>query len=47
VSGAALIIIVMVIAGPIAVMLAGAIWAGLFGWAVGDEVEQPAEQPAA
>ena len=41
-SGAALIVIVMVLVGPIAVMLAGAIWAGLFGWAVGDDVEESA-----
>jgi hypothetical protein len=46
VAGAALIVLVMVIVGPIAVMLAGAVWAALFGWMVGDDAEQPSEPSA-
>ena len=45
--GVVIIIAVLVLVGPIAIMLAGAAWAGLTGWALGDDAEQRAEgQPA-
>ena len=45
--GAVLIVLALVVVGPIAVMLGGAIWSALVGWLVLDDVEQQAEgQPA-
>ncbi len=45
--GVVIIIAVLVLLGPIAIMLAGAAWAALIGWTVGDEADQRAEgQPA-
>ena len=45
--GVVLIILVLVLVGPIAVMLGGAIWSGLVGWMLGDDADARAEgQPA-
>ncbi len=45
--GVVLVVIALVIVGPIAVMLGGAVWSALFGWLVGDDADQRAEgQPA-
>jgi hypothetical protein len=45
--GVVLIVLALVIAGPIAVMLGGAIWSGLAGWLLSDDADQRAEgQPA-
>lgn len=45
--GVVLVILVMVLVGPIAVMLGGAIWSALVGWLVGDDADTRAEgQPA-
>jgi hypothetical protein len=41
--GVVLIVLALVVVGPIAIMLGGAIWSALFGWAVGDDVDQHAE----
>jgi hypothetical protein len=41
--GVVLIVLALVVVGPIAVMLGGAVWSALFGWAVGDDVDQQAE----
>jgi hypothetical protein len=47
VIGAVLIIVVLVLAGPVAVMVGGAAWSALVGWLVGDDADQRAEgQPA-
>jgi hypothetical protein len=43
VLGAVLIVLALVVVGPIAVMLGGAIWSALVGWLVLDDVEQQAE----
>jgi hypothetical protein len=39
--GAVLMVIVMVLVVPVAVMLAGAVWSALLGWAFTDEAETP------
>ena len=45
--GVVLIILVLVLVGPVAVMLAGAIWSGIVGWLLGDDADTRAEgQPA-
>jgi hypothetical protein len=45
--GVVLIILTMVLIGPIAVMLGGAIWSAVVGWLVGDDADTRAEgQPA-
>ena len=45
--GVVLVVLVMVLVGPIAVMLGGAIWSALVGWLVGDDADTRAEgQPA-
>jgi hypothetical protein len=45
--GVVLIVLALVVVGPIAIMLGGAVWSALFGWAVGDDVDRQAEgQPA-
>ena len=45
--GVVLVILTMVLVGPIAVMLGGAIWSALVGWLVGDDADSRAEgQPA-
>lgn len=45
--GSLIIILVMVVIGPVAVMLAGAAWSALMGWCLGDDADQRAEgQPA-
>jgi hypothetical protein len=47
VLGVVLILVVLVLVGPIAVMLGGAIWSALVGWLVGDDADTRAEgQPA-
>jgi hypothetical protein len=43
--GVVLVLVAMFVVGPIAVFLAGAVWSGLFGWAVGDNVAVAAETP--
>ncbi len=45
--GVVLIILTLVLIGPIAVMLGGAIWSAVVGWLVGDDADTRAEgQPA-
>jgi hypothetical protein len=45
--GVVLIVLVLVLVGPIAVMLGGAIWSALVGWLLGDDADTRAEgQPA-
>ena len=45
--GVVLIILALVLVGPIAVMLGGAVWSALVGWLVGDDADTRAEgQPA-
>jgi hypothetical protein len=45
--GVVLIVLALVLIGPIAVMLGGAVWSGLAGWLLSDEADQQAEgQPA-
>jgi hypothetical protein len=45
--GVVLIVLALVVVGPIAVMLGGAIWSALVGWLVMDDANQRAEgQPA-
>jgi hypothetical protein len=42
-----LIVLALVVVGPIAVMLGGAIWSALVGWLLVDDADQRAEgQPA-
>ena len=43
--GVVLVLLGMFVVGPIAVFLAGAVWSGLFGWAIGDSV-MPADADA-
>jgi hypothetical protein len=46
-SGVVLIVLALVVVGPIAVMLGGAIWSALVGWLLVDDADQRAEgQPA-
>jgi hypothetical protein len=45
--GVVLIVLALVVVGPIAVMLGGAVWSALVGWLVIDDTDQQAEgQPA-
>ena len=45
--GVVLIVLTLVLIGPIAVMLGGAIWSAVVGWLVGDDADTRAEgQPA-
>jgi hypothetical protein len=45
--GVVLILLALVIVGPIAVMLGGALWSGLAGWLLSDDADQRGEgQPA-
>ena len=45
--GVVLIVLTLVLVGPIAVMLGGAIWSALVGWLLGDDADTRAEgQPA-
>ena len=41
--GVVLIVLTLVLLGPIAVMLGGAIWSGLAGWLLSDDADQRAE----
>jgi len=38
-SGGVLIVVVMLVAMPIAIMLGGAIWSALMGWLLTDDAE--------
>jgi hypothetical protein len=38
-----IIVIVLIILGPVAVMLGGALWSALVGWIVGDDADTRAE----
>jgi hypothetical protein len=42
-AGPVLIILALVLIGPIAVMLAGAVWSGIVGWLIGDDADTRAE----
>jgi hypothetical protein len=45
--GVVLIVLALVVVGPIAVMLGGAVWSALLGWLLGDDADTRAEnQPA-
>ena len=45
--GVVLIVLALVVVGPIAIMLGGAIWSALIGWLLVDDADQRAEgQPA-
>jgi hypothetical protein len=45
--GVVLIVLTLVLIGPIAVMLGGAIWSAVVGWLIGDDADTRAEgQPA-
>jgi hypothetical protein len=45
--GVVLIVLALVIVGPIAIMLGGAVWSALVGWLLTDDADQRAEgQPA-
>jgi hypothetical protein len=45
--GVVLIVLALVVVGPIAIMLGGAIWSALFAWLVIDDTDHSAEgQPA-
>jgi hypothetical protein len=45
--GVVLIVLALVVVGPIAIMLGGAIWSALVGWLLVDDADQRAEgQPA-
>jgi hypothetical protein len=45
--GAVLMVLTLVVIGPIAVMLGGAIWSALIGWLVMDDTDRQADgQPA-
>ena len=45
--GSLIIILVMVLIGPVAVMLGGAVWSALMGWLLADNADHRAEgQPA-
>jgi hypothetical protein len=45
--GVVLIVLALVVVGPIAIMLGGAIWSALLGWLLIDDTDQQAEgQPA-
>jgi hypothetical protein len=46
VPGAVIIVIVMVLVLPVAIMFAGAVWSGVFGWAFGKGDDGPAEGTA-
>jgi hypothetical protein len=47
VIGVVLVIVVLVLLGPVAVMLGGAVWSAAMGWLVGDDADTRAEgQPA-
>lgn len=45
--GVVLIVLALVVVGPVAIMLGGAIWSALVGWLLIDDTEHRAEgQPA-
>jgi hypothetical protein len=45
--GVVLMVLALVVVGPIAIMLGGAIWSALLGWLVVDDTDRQAEgQPA-
>jgi hypothetical protein len=41
--GAVLILVTMVVVGPIAVMMAGAVWSAIEGWSLIDDAERRAD----
>jgi len=43
VLGVVLIVLALVIVGPIAVMLGGAVWSGVVGWLLADDADTRAE----
>jgi hypothetical protein len=43
VPGVVLIVLVMVLVGPVAVMLGGAVWSALMGFLLTDDADQRAE----
>jgi len=43
VLGVVLIVLALVLVGPIAVMLGGAIWSAVVGWLLGDDADTRAE----
>jgi hypothetical protein len=43
VLGVVLVVLTLVLVGPVAVMLGGAVWSGAVGWMVGDDAEARAE----
>jgi len=46
-AGVVLIVLALVLVGPIAVMLGGAVWSALLGWLLTDDADTRAEnQPA-
>jgi hypothetical protein len=47
VPGVVIIVIVMVLVLPVAIMLAGAVWSAIFGWAFGTGDDASAEGEAA
>lgn len=38
--GAVLIVVAMVLVGPVAVMMGGALWSALMGWALADDARR-------
>jgi len=45
VPGVVIIVIVMVLVLPVAIMLAGAVWSGVIGWAFGEGDDAAPEAP--
>ena len=46
-AGGVVIVIVMVLIGPIAVMLGGAVWSAIVGWSLVEEADERARHPDA
>ena len=42
-AGPVLIVLVLVLIGPVAVMLAGAVWSAIVGWLLTDDADTRAE----
>ena len=45
--GVVLIVLALVLVGPVAIMLAGAVWSALMGWLLGDDADQRSEGQSA
>ena len=41
--GVVVIILVLVLVGPVAVMIGGALWTAVVGWLIGDDADTRAE----